>query len=113
MRLKLLAIDVHVSVDPVHRFLDEPEGVRASTYLVDCATAFQVHGPELDGTRVTWDGDLRPLQRAGVTAATTSATAFLSAIRPGADPAKRPSRVITSSCEGTIRTNCPPAPAMK
>ena len=59
MRLKPLAIDIRVSVDPVHRFLDGPEDVRASTYLEDCATEFQVQGLELDWTCVTWDGDLR------------------------------------------------------
>jgi hypothetical protein len=41
------------------RLLDGPEDVRASTYLEDCATEFQVQGLELDWTCVTWDGDLR------------------------------------------------------
>jgi hypothetical protein len=59
MRLKPLAIDIRVSVDPVHWFLDGPEDIRASTYLEDCATEFQVQGLELDWTCVTWDGDLR------------------------------------------------------
>lgn len=59
MRLKPLAIDIRVTVDPVHWFLDDPEDVRASTYLEDCATEFQVQGLELDWTCVTWDGDLR------------------------------------------------------
>lgn len=59
MRLKPLAIDIRVSVDPVHWFLDGTDDVRASTYLEDVATEFQVQGLELDWTCVTWDGDLR------------------------------------------------------
>jgi hypothetical protein len=59
MRLKPLAIDIRVSVNPVHWFLHDSEDVRASTYLEDCATEFQVQGLELDWTCVTWDGDLR------------------------------------------------------
>jgi hypothetical protein len=59
LRLKPYAIDVRVAVDPVHWFLDEPDDVRSSYYLEDCATEFQVQGLELDWTCVTWDGDLR------------------------------------------------------
>ena len=59
LRLKPYAIDVRVSVDPVHWFLNGPNDTRSSYYLEDCATEFQVQGLELDWTCVTWDGDLR------------------------------------------------------
>jgi hypothetical protein len=59
MRLKPYAIDIRVSVDPVHWFLDERDDTRSSWYLEDCATEFQVQGLELDWVCVTWDGDLR------------------------------------------------------
>ena len=58
-RLKPLAIDVRVKVDPVRWFLDEKEDVRSSYYLEDAATEFQVQGLELDWSCVVWDGDLR------------------------------------------------------
>lgn len=58
-RLKPLAIDVRVKVDPVHWFLDGKEDVRSSFYLEDAATEFQVQGLELDWSCVVWDGDLR------------------------------------------------------
>ncbi len=63
MRLKPLAIDVRVSIDPVHWFLDEPDDVRSSWYLEDCATEFQVQGLELEWTCVIWDADLRYSER--------------------------------------------------
>jgi len=59
MRLKPHAIDIRVSVDPVHYFLNEKEDTRSSYYLEDAATEFQVQGLELDWVCVTWDGDLR------------------------------------------------------
>lgn len=59
MRLKPHAIDIRVSVDPIHWFLDEKEDTRSSYYLEDAATEFQVQGLELDWACVTWDGDLR------------------------------------------------------
>ncbi len=59
LRLKPYAIDIRVSVDPVHWFLNGPDDTRSSYYLEDCATEFQVQGLELDWTCVTWDGDLR------------------------------------------------------
>lgn len=58
-RLKPYAIDVRVSVDPVHWFLDPREDIRSSYYLEDVATEFQVQGLELDWTAVVWDGDFR------------------------------------------------------
>jgi len=59
LRLKPLAVDVRVAVDPVHWFLDGPNDVRSSYFLEDCATEFQVQGLELDWACVTWDGDFR------------------------------------------------------
>jgi hypothetical protein len=59
MRLKPHAIDVRVSVDPVHWFLGDPSDTRSSYYLEDAATEFQVQGLEVDWACVTWDADLR------------------------------------------------------
>lgn len=58
-RLKPLAIDVRVAIDPVHWFLHNEEDTRSSYYLEDAATEFQVQGLELDWAAVVWDGDLR------------------------------------------------------
>lgn len=58
-RLKPHAIDVRISIDPIHWFLHGKEDVRSSYYLEDVATEFQVQGLELDWTCVVWDGDLR------------------------------------------------------
>jgi len=58
-RLKPYAIDIRVSVNPVHWFLNGPEDTRSSYYLDDVATEFQAQGLELDWACVTWDGDLR------------------------------------------------------
>jgi hypothetical protein len=58
-RLKPLAIEVRVSTDPVHWFLDERDDVRSSFFLEDVATEFDVQGLELDWTCVVWDADLR------------------------------------------------------
>jgi hypothetical protein len=59
MRLKPHAIDVRVSVDPIHWFLGDPSDTRSSFYLEDAATEFQVQGLEVDWACVTWDADLR------------------------------------------------------
>ena len=59
MRLKPHAIDIRVSVDPVHYFLNDKDDTRSSYYLEDAATEFQVQGLELDWVCVAWDGDLR------------------------------------------------------
>lgn len=59
MRLKPHAIDIRVSIDPVHWFLNGRDDTRSSYYLEDAATEFQVQGLELDWTCVTWDADLR------------------------------------------------------
>lgn len=58
-RLKPHAIDVRVSVDPVHWFLGDRCDTRSSFYLEDAASEFQVQGLEIDWTCVTWDADLR------------------------------------------------------
>ena len=58
-RLKPLAIDVRVNVDPVQWFLNGADDTRSSYYLEDAATEFQVQGLELDWVCVTWDADLR------------------------------------------------------
>lgn len=58
-RLKPHAIDIRVSIDPVHWFLNDRGDTRSSYYLEDAATEFQVQGLELDWACVTWDGDLR------------------------------------------------------
>lgn len=58
-RLKPHAIDVRVSIDPVHWFLNDRQDTRSSYYLEDAATEFQVQGLELDWVCVTWDGDFR------------------------------------------------------
>jgi len=59
MRLKPHAIDIRVSVDPVHYFLNDRDDTRSSYYLEDAATEFQVQGLELDWVCVTWDADFR------------------------------------------------------
>lgn len=59
MRLRPHAIEVRLAADPIHYFLAEPDDVRSSYYLEDCATEFQVQGLELDWACVAWDADLR------------------------------------------------------
>lgn len=59
MRLKAHAIDIRVSVDPVHYFLNGRDDTRSSYYLEDAATEFQVQGLELDWTCVAWCADFR------------------------------------------------------
>ena len=59
MRLKPHAIDVRVSINPVHWFLGEQSDPRSSSFLEDAATEFQVQGLELDWVCLNWDADLR------------------------------------------------------
>jgi hypothetical protein len=59
LRLKPHAVDVRVSINPVHWFLNDKRDVRSSFYLEDPATEFQVQGLELDWVCVNWDADLR------------------------------------------------------
>jgi hypothetical protein len=58
-RLKPLAIDIRVSPDAVHWFLEDKNDVRSSTYLEDVATEFDVQGLELDFACLVWDADFR------------------------------------------------------
>lgn len=58
-RLKPLAIDVRVDIDPIHWFLNDASDTRSSFYMEDAATEFQVQGLELDWVCMTWDADLR------------------------------------------------------
>ncbi len=58
-RLKPLAMDVRVKINPIHYFLNGRDDTRSSFYLEDAATEFQVQGLELDWSCVTWDADLR------------------------------------------------------
>jgi hypothetical protein len=67
MRLKPHAIDVRVSVDPIHWFLGDPSDTRSSYYLEDAATEFQVQGLEVDWACITWDADFRLPMDAGDT----------------------------------------------
>lgn len=59
MHLKPHAIDVRVSVNPIHWFLGDRSDTRSSYDLEDAATEFQVQGLEVDWACVTWDADLR------------------------------------------------------
>lgn len=59
MRLKPYAIDIRAAIEPIHWFLSDPEDIRSSSFLEDCATEFQVQGLELDWVCVNWDADLR------------------------------------------------------
>jgi hypothetical protein len=58
-RLRPLAIDVRVNIDPVHWFLDPKDDVRSSWFLEEAASEFDVQGLELDWTVVVWDADFR------------------------------------------------------
>lgn len=58
-RLKPLAVDVRVDVNPIHWFLNGADDTRSSFYLEDAATEYQIQGLELDWICVTWDADLR------------------------------------------------------
>lgn len=58
-RLKPHAIDVRVTIDPVHWFLDDRRDTRSSLYLEDAASQFDIQGLELDWVCVNWDADLR------------------------------------------------------
>jgi hypothetical protein len=59
MRLKPHAIDVRIDADPIHYFLGDPEDVRSSFYLEECATEFVERGG-CDVTRyVDWPGEMR------------------------------------------------------
>lgn len=61
-RLKPLAVDVRVDINPIDWFLEGKDHVRSSYYLEDVATEFQIQGLELDWACVIWDADLRYTQ---------------------------------------------------
>lgn len=58
-RLKPYAIDVRPKVDPIHWFLNDKSDVRASYYMEDVVTEFDIQGLELDWACVVWDADFR------------------------------------------------------
>ena len=58
-RLKPHALDVRISIDPIHWFLNGPDDTRSSNFLEDAATEYKVQGLEIDWACVTWDADLR------------------------------------------------------
>lgn len=58
-RLKSEGLHVKASIEPANWFLNDREDVRASWYLEDVATEFDVQGLELDWVGVCWDADYR------------------------------------------------------
>ena len=58
-RLKPHAIDVRFKVNPIHWFLNDEADTRASFYLEDAGTEFDVQGLEVDWACVGWDADFR------------------------------------------------------
>lgn len=58
-RLRPLAVDIRVSPDAVHWFLEDKDDTRSSCYLEDVATEFDVQGLELDYVCLMWDADFR------------------------------------------------------
>lgn len=59
LRLKPCGIFVKNKISPANWFLNDKTDVRASYYLEDVATEFDVQGLELDYTIVCWDADFR------------------------------------------------------
>ncbi|MFT3995865.1 MAG: DUF2075 domain-containing protein [Asticcacaulis sp.] len=58
-RLKPEGLHVKAGIDPANWFLNGRDDVRASWYLEDVATEFDVQGLELDWVGVCWDADYR------------------------------------------------------
>lgn len=58
-RLRPEGLQVKAKVDAANWFLNDRGDVRASFYLEEVATEFDVQGLELDWTGVCWDADLR------------------------------------------------------
>jgi len=58
-RLRANGIWVQSKIDAVNWFLNGKDDVRASYYLEDTATEFDIQGLELDYTIVAWDANLR------------------------------------------------------
>lgn len=59
IRLKPAGIHVKTSIDPKNWFLNGKDDVRASYFLEDVATEFDIQGLEIDWACVAWDADLR------------------------------------------------------
>jgi hypothetical protein len=58
-RLKPEGINVHEKINAPYWFLNSKNDVRASFYLEDPATEFDIQGLELDWVGVCWDADFR------------------------------------------------------
>lgn len=59
VRLKPLAVDVRLKIDPVPWFLNPAADLRSSYAMEDAATEFDIQGLEIDWACVAWDADLR------------------------------------------------------
>ena len=58
-RLKPEGINVHEKINAAYWFLNPKDDVRASFYLEDPATEFDIQGLELDWVGICWDADFR------------------------------------------------------
>ncbi len=58
-RLVPYGIQMKLSVEPEHWFLNDPQDIRSSNFLELSASQYDVQGLELDWTIVAWDADLR------------------------------------------------------
>jgi hypothetical protein len=58
-RLRPEGLNVKAKIDPATWFLNDHRDVRASYYLEEIATEFDVQGLEMDWAGVCWDGDFR------------------------------------------------------
>ena len=59
LRLRPEGIFVKSSIDPANWFLNDKHDVRASYYMEDVATQFDIQGLELDWVGTCWDADMR------------------------------------------------------
>jgi hypothetical protein len=59
LRLRPEGIHMKAEIDPANWFLNPNRDVRASCYLEDVASEFDVQGLELDWAGVCWDGDFQ------------------------------------------------------
>ncbi|MDV6331857.1 DUF2075 domain-containing protein [Asticcacaulis sp. 201] len=59
LRLRPEGVHIKAAIDPANWFLNDRSDVRASFYLEEVASEFDVQGLELDWTGVCWDADLR------------------------------------------------------
>lgn len=56
-RLRAQGIDVDITLDETHWFLNSPEDIRSSNFLELAGKDFKIQGLELDWTCVCWDAD--------------------------------------------------------